>query len=220
MSAELKSGVPDDNKPKKGEFFILEPDMRRGGPGHGVVFENEKALLTPPRLILWPEGGGFPPLRETPRLVYDPKRGPPPEDLEGGLSGYWLVSERLRDVFQEVDPEGFEFVECDYRLQDGSKGPRYFLCDVVRTLDALDEENSKLTIEISKDFPEGKFYDFAGGSSITFKRNIVGTAHVFHTPYSGDLVFCDETLRNNVKKKGIGVGPGSDGLWFIDAADC
>ena len=63
------------NHPRVGEFFKLRPDARRGGKGHGVVFENEKALLTPPRLILKPKAGGFPPLRETPRLVYHPRAG-------------------------------------------------------------------------------------------------------------------------------------------------
>jgi Protein of unknown function (DUF1629) len=208
-----------ENKPKKGEFYILEPDMRRGGPGHGVVFENEDKLLTPPRLILWPEVGGFPPLRETPRLVHDPKHGPPPEDLEGGLSGYWLVSERLKNVFQVVDPEGFAFVECDYTLADGSKGQRYFLCDVVRTLDALDEENSKLNIKISDDYPEGKYYNLAGGSSLAFCKDAIGDAHAFHLPYNG-FVFCDRTLRDAVQVAGISVGKKSDGLWFMDAADC
>ena len=66
------------NQPRKGEFFELEPDARRKGKGHGVVFENEQALLTPPRLILLPKAGGFPPLRETPRLVYHPHQGVPP----------------------------------------------------------------------------------------------------------------------------------------------
>lgn len=73
------------NQPKKGEFFHLQPDVRRGGKGHGVVFENRDALLTPPRLILKPKDGGFPALREIPRLVYHPSEGVPPEDLEGGL---------------------------------------------------------------------------------------------------------------------------------------
>lgn len=75
-----------------------------------------------------------------------------PEDLEGGFSGYWLVSERLRRVMEAVDSEAFAFANADYRLADGSKGPTVFLCDVVRVIDALDEQSSQLTIEISDDF--------------------------------------------------------------------
>lgn len=59
-----------------------------------------------------------------------------------------------------VDPEAFAFVECDSRLADGSKGPKHFLCDVVREVDALDEEASRLKIEIDEDFVNGKFYSW------------------------------------------------------------
>ncbi|UXA55172.1 DUF1629 domain-containing protein [Xanthomonas prunicola] len=193
--------------------------MRRGGPGHGAVFENRKILMTPPRLILRPAEGGFPPMREVPRIVYDPKRGPPPEDLEGGMSGYWLVSARLKKVFEAVDPKGFEFVECDYRLEDGSKGPSHFLCDVVRNLDALDEESSRLNIKISDDYPEGKFYNFAGGISLSFRKEIVNGAHVFRMPYSGRYVICDRILRDAIYDAGIGSESGSDGIWLEDASD-
>lgn len=72
------------NEPKSGEFFKLRPDARRGGKGHGVVFENEQLLLTPPRLILQPDEGGFPPLREIPRLVYHRGEGVPPRTLKAG----------------------------------------------------------------------------------------------------------------------------------------
>lgn len=50
------------HQPRKGEFFKLPPDATRRGKGHGVVFENEDALLATLRLILLPEAGGFPPL--------------------------------------------------------------------------------------------------------------------------------------------------------------
>ncbi|GEM_PF-6204561 len=63
------------NKPKKGEFFLLEAG-KINGPASGVVFENLDRLLSPPRLILKPEGGGFPTFRETPRLVHTPQQGP------------------------------------------------------------------------------------------------------------------------------------------------
>ncbi|MDR1076494.1 MAG: DUF1629 domain-containing protein [Xanthomonadaceae bacterium] len=61
-------------KPKKGEFYLLMPDLEYA-PEPGVVFENVKQLLTPPRFILKPDEGGFPPLRETPRLILDLAQG-------------------------------------------------------------------------------------------------------------------------------------------------
>ncbi|BBK01296.1 DUF1629 domain-containing protein [Xanthomonas campestris pv. campestris] len=206
------------NEPKEGEFFQLRPDARRGGKGHGVVFENREALLTPPRLILKPKQGGFPTLRETPRLVYIPSEGSLPEDLEGGFSGYWLVSDRLRQVMEHVDPSAFVFADTDYRLPDGSRGPRVFLCDVVRTVDALDEDASELTIEISDDYEDGKYYDMAGGTRLAFKRDVLAGAHVFRLPFHGG-VFCDRVFKDAVEAAGIGTQGQSDGLWFYDVVN-
>ncbi|MEA9598184.1 DUF1629 domain-containing protein [Xanthomonas campestris pv. campestris] len=206
------------NQPKKGEFFHLQPDVRRGGKGHGVVFENRDALLTPPRLILKPKDGGFPALREIPRLVYHPSEGVLPEDLEGGFSGYWLVSERLRRVMETVDPAAFAFADTDYRLADGSKGPNVYLCDVVRTVDALDEDTSHLDIKVSEEYEDGKYYSLAGGSRLAFKRDVLGTAHAFRLPFHGG-VFCDRVFKDAVKAAGIGAQSKSDGLWFYDVVN-
>lgn len=207
------------NQPKAGEFFKLRPDVRRGGKGHGVVFENEQALLTPPRLILKPEEGGFPALREIPRLVYHLREGVPPQDLEGGMSGYWLVSERLRQVMQAIDPGAFVFAETDYRLADGSQGPTYFLCDVVRTVDALDEDASQLNIVISDDYEEGKYYGLTGDVRLAFKRDVLGSAHVFRLPFHGG-VFCDRVFKDAVEAAGIVTARKTNGLWFEDVVNC
>lgn len=206
-------------EPMKGEFFELLPDARRGGKGHGVVFENENVLRTPPRLIVKPKEGGFPPLRETPRLVYRPSEGVLPEDLEGGFSGYWLVSERLRHVMESVDADAFAFVDADYRLADGSKGPTVFLSDVVRTLDALDEEASELNIEISDDFEAGKYYDLTGNIRLAFRRDVLGSAHVFRLPFHGG-VFCDRTFKEAVEAARIVTRSKSNGLWLYDTVNC
>ncbi|MFA4436699.1 DUF1629 domain-containing protein [Xanthomonas perforans] len=207
------------NEPKKGEFFHLQPDVRRGGKGHGVVFENRKALLTPPTLILRPKDGGFPALREVPRLVYHPSEGVPPQDLEGGFSGYWLVSERLRRVMEMVDPAAFEFAETDYRLADGSKGPNVYLCDVVRTMDALDEEASQLNIEISDEFEAGKYYDLTGDIRLAFRRDVLGSAHVFRLAFHSG-VFCDRAFKEAVEAAGIVTPRKSNGLWFYAVVNC
>lgn len=210
---------PTTNEPKSGEYFQLQPDACRGGKGHGVVFENEQALLTSPRLILLPKTGGFPPLRETPRLVYHPREGVLPEDLEGGMSGYWLVSERLHQVMEAVDPDAFVFAETDYRLADGSQGPTYFLCDVIRKVDALDEDASQLNIEISDEFEEGKYYGLTGDVRLAFKRDVLGSAHVFRLPFHGG-VFCDRVFKDAVEAAGIVTARKTNGLWFEDVVNC
>ncbi|MGE6335148.1 DUF1629 domain-containing protein [Stenotrophomonas sp. NPDC077659] len=207
------------NSPVPGEFFLLMPDTTRPGRGHGVEIENEDELLQSPRLILRPEDGGFPPLKERPRLVLKPKVGDPPEDLEGGMSGYWLVSDRLRAVFISNDPGAFEFVRCDYRLPDGRDGPAYYLCDVVREVDAVDEGASTLRVVIDEDYAGGKFYDLRGGASLAFKKDVLGGAHVFRTPYSGDLVYCDRKFREAIRAAGIGDERRTCGLRFKDAAN-
>jgi hypothetical protein len=199
--------------PQKGKFFLIGPDLRGGGPGHGVVLPNEDQLRTPPRLIVRPKSGGFPVLRETPHIVHDPEEGDMPRDLEGGLSGYWLVSARLKRIFESIDPEGFAFAACDFTLADGSPGPQHYLCDVLRSLDALDEARSRLKIKVSDDYAHGKHYSLAGGANLVFKESVVGSAHIFRTPFSSN-VFCDHALHEAVKSAGL------TGVWFIDAADC
>lgn len=74
------------NVPKRGEFFELRLDARRRGKGHGVVFENESLLKTPPAFLLRPDSGGFPPLREIPQLVYKPSEGWPSSWGEGRMT--------------------------------------------------------------------------------------------------------------------------------------
>lgn len=64
----------NSNLPKKGEFFELRPDARRRGKGHGVVFENESSLKTPPNFLLRPDQGGLPASARDPAPSVLPKR--------------------------------------------------------------------------------------------------------------------------------------------------
>ena len=52
-----------------------------------------------------------------------------PRDLEE-FSGIWIVSEPLKQLFEQMDAEAFAFVACDFSLADGSRGPQYYLGDV------------------------------------------------------------------------------------------
>ncbi|MCQ3031207.1 DUF1629 domain-containing protein [Pseudomonas syringae] len=208
--------------PEKEQFYVLQSDPRGGGPGTDVEIDNLDALLTPPSRILRPVNGGFPALQEVPHLVHANKSKRMPRDLEGGFSGYWLVSERLKQVFESIDPDGFEFLACDYTLPDGSNGPPHYLCDVVRMIAALDEEKSTYQVRTGHEFETGKPFrimTFLGGAHLAFKKDLVGSAHVFRMAEKKSSVICDRVLYTAIRKAGIGVKPSSGGLLWRDAAD-
>ncbi|EKT4089485.1 DUF1629 domain-containing protein [Stenotrophomonas maltophilia] len=204
--------------PQAGQFYLFSPDLESSRPFRGAEIENLSVLLDPPRIILRPDTGGLPALREKPRIVFEASKGPEPRDLEGGFSGYWLVSERLWQVMNSVDPHAFDFVECDVRLADGTPMPRRFLCDVVRELDAIDEEHSRLDIEIDEDFVNGKFYSLAGGASLAIRSEVVRDGHVFLTPFS-TFVIASREFVDAVHAAGLPTNPWDSGISFVDAAE-
>ncbi|OAX53513.1 DUF1629 domain-containing protein [Xanthomonas graminis] len=206
------------NQPKPGAFYMFVSDMESNRQPCGVRFDNLRQLRSPPRVILRPEEGGFPSMLEQPQMIYDSSAGPEPRDLEPGFGGYWLVSERLHDVMCSVDSSAFAFTEVDYRLADGIKSPRHFLCDVVRELDALDEESSRLKIKIDDEYVRGKFYSLGGGASLAFRRQVLGESHVFRLPFNPS-VFCDREFKDAVHHAGIPDDAEVSGISFIDTAD-
>ncbi len=138
-----------------------------------------------------------------------------PRDFEK-LAGIWIVSEALKRVFESVDPEGFAFAGCDLTLADGSLGPQYYLCNVTRWLDALDESASRVQIEVEHDYQTGEdlnFYSVSGGASLVFRREVVGNAHIFRQPRLGTEAICDRVLFDALNAAQL------DGLLLRDAAD-
>ena len=179
MTTQIKH---PEHQPSARKFFVMRPDVRGGGKGHGVRMENEDALKYPGYVVFVraPEPG-FSYFTEKPRLIYNKREGRVPRDLES-YGGYWLVSDRMRQFLEGVDAEGFAFAECSYALPDGSAGPQYYLCDVVRTLDALDEHASNIRIRIDKDHDTGeesKIYGILSTTKLIFRDDIVGSAHIF-----------------------------------------
>jgi len=211
-----KEKIEPQNKPKKGDFYILEPDMR-GGRGPGVEFENEDAIPLPLYMCEPSEAGGLSQAKETPRLRYDSRIGDMPNDLESGFKCYWLVSEPLKRVFELVDPHGFAFLRCSLLLEDGMEAPPHYLCEVVRILDAIDESAS--TVNVFTGYPNGKYYSIAGGAILAFNKEAIGSAHVFRTPYTADA-FCDRAMRDALLEHGFGKSQRTLGVRLIDAVGC
>lgn len=71
-------------------------------------------------------------------------KGPRPitEFVPFGDCGF-VVSERVFEIVQRLDPAGCEWIEVDYEFADGSRpAQRYFLFNIVRVVPAIDWANS------------------------------------------------------------------------------
>ena len=211
MLSETQVPVAAGNTFEKGKFFIIQPSFWGGGKFSGLEIANEDRLALPGAHTVEPPNGDPDQYPERPHLIHAPEVGGLPRDFEN-LFGIWIVSDVLKRVFESVDPKGFVFVACDFTLADGTAGPPYYLCGVLRTLDALDESASRLKIEIG-DFVNGKYYDRSGGASIVFKENVIGSAHVFQAPFALE-VFCDPALHDAV------IAADVKGVKFKDATGC
>lgn len=167
----------------------------------GIVMENGE-FLSRGRSVFstWEGARGFShAYPEPPRFRHEKRKGGPPRDFNT-FSGFWLVSGRMKGVLEVIDSDAFEFVRCDFHAFDGMISPDFWLCDVVRVMDALDESASDVQIIVR----DGrKIYNLMGSVCLIFRSDIVGNARVFRMEYSQDSIFCDEFMRTACKQAGV-----------------
>jgi hypothetical protein len=202
-------------KPKASKFYIISYSFAHKLADFEI--ENLDVLLATSRALHPPSSGfsaagalypppgrrGFPAYTEKPRVVIGKRKsGPPPSDIELYHS-YWLISDRLKSVFEAVDPPAFAFQACDVKLRDGSPGPVYWLCDVVRVLEAFGEP----TLQEIQRYRQRTGLRYRGfliiRETLVFNESNIGNSHIFRTPYSYDDVFCDQTMKDACKTAGI-----------------
>ncbi len=148
-----------------------------------------------------PEGRrGFRNYATTPILRFDTRLGRAVRDMEP-IGQFWLVSDRAKAVLEQVDSDAFAFLECRVELRDGSEGPRYWLCDVVRVLDALNEAESE--VRVSANDRGEKVYDMMGMEKWIFNEDIVGSHHIFRMNFHEFTIICDDALRDACKAAGL-----------------
>jgi hypothetical protein len=193
--------MANQRKPKARNFYIVSYSLRHGLADFEV--ENLEVLRAGAGALYPPEGKqGFPVYPERPRVVIGKrKRGPPPSDIELYHS-YWLVSDRLKLLFEAFDPPAFAFQACDVKLRDGSMGPVYWLCDVVRVLEPFAESTLR-EIEQYRERTGLRYRGFLGDKTLVFNEALIGDSHIFRTPYSRGNVFCDQSLKDACKGAGI-----------------
>jgi hypothetical protein len=186
-------------QPRK--FYMISYRLAR----NRADFEVENlAVLRGSAPALYPPAGmrGFPAYPEKPRVVIGKKKsGRLPSDIELYHS-YWLVSDRLKSLFDAVDPPAFAFQACDVELRDGSPGPVYWVCDVIRVLDAFGER-TKDDIRRYQEKTGLKYRGFTSDKTLIFNEVVIGESHIFRTPYSLGGVFCDQHMKDVCKNAGI-----------------
>lgn len=200
---------------QKGKYFVLMASLWRDGIGPGLVIANEEKLVRPGLYTMDPPNGDPLQYCERPHLVHVPEEGGEPRQFEE-LAGIWIISEPLKRVFESVDPEAFVFTACDYTQADGSPGPQYYLCSVMRTLDALDLEASRVKTKYDRNFLTGEeetFYSVLGGASLVFRPSRVGSAHIFKQTQMAIDPVCDRVMYEALCAANL------DGVELRDAAD-
>lgn len=199
MGDERAVSVAKRPRARKRRYYQMGPDYSVGGkPGYWL--EDESIL---PRYEVF----RLPASTATARFVFDKSVGSLPYDLEP-YYGWWLISDRTKAVLEGLDPEAFVFVPCDVRVPHGSyDGPNYWLCDVVRVLDALDEAQSRLIIRVEDDTRSLNFgkkvYLIMPGSKLVFTDAVIGKAHIFRMAHSEATTICDQVLKDACKSAGL-----------------
>ena len=111
----------------------------------------------------------------------------------------WMVNDRLRELLESIDPEAFVFapVEMDYSNFD-EPGPKFWLCDMVRFLDCVDESQSDVVYADNVPF---KYY--LKIKSMVVDEEKVGNAHAFRLKYSPLIQVVDELFVERMKEERI-----------------
>ena len=187
---------------KKRKFFIVR---------ERILVRPTYDLVGGPSLIMTgfaplPEQRGFCDNSNIPTFVFE---GKIERDFEQ-YDGYWLISDRMKRFLERFDPDAFAFLKCKVQLSSGASAPVRWLCDVVRVLDALDEEKSE--IRIGKTYTGKKIYIFPFGASLEFKGEAAGPHHVFRMMHFSRMIICDDEMKAACKAAGL------SGLSFIEAA--
>lgn len=113
-------------------------------------------------------------------------------------------------MLERIDRDAFVFVDIETRLLNGTPGPRHWLGDLVRKIDALDLEKSE-GARIDQVGPFTRLSISPRYDKNVFRRDVIGDAHFFMLRNSGSAIYCDSVARaalNSVPKlKGINCAP-------------
>jgi hypothetical protein len=183
---------------KKRIFFRIEASDR---PAAGFEILSKMPVRTPSSPL------GVPKFSEPPQLILNRKLGKPLTDMEP-FGSFWIVSANLKKVLQQFDVNAAEFAEFKVTHHGDAGAHKYWLCDIVRIIDALDEDASVFSVNI---VTGGGQYYALHNSKLSFRPEIEKDVHVFRVQQNSAEIFCDEEFKMACSDAGV------KGMSFIRA---
>jgi len=199
------------NKAQKRKFYVLTPNYQQS-KAPGVKLINGKELfygtfynvMAPPS----PKIRGFREYPDTPKFLISTRIGRNLNDIEF-IGDYWLVSDHARSVLLELSETDFAFLPVDSIFENASGSNKYWLCDVISVVDAVDEAQS--IVRKTLDSSGERVHEIFPGTNLKFNEVAVNSHHAFRLETNFNVIICDEELKNSVLKARL------TGLRFQDA---
>lgn len=172
-----------------------------GGPSSALdgrwVNQPEIGANTHASLQITP-GVGFPEGMEFPRFEVAGTPRAKRADVYSIVRNLWLVSNRAKAAFEKCDKGAFAFIQATLQSTGGVVLELdYWLCDVVRLVDALDAERSGLKLDRTGDRPQ-TLSALAGGEA-SFRAADLDGIHFFRLATEPGTICCDETGRGAIR---------------------
>lgn len=145
-------------------------------------------------------GSGVPLVPRTPTLLIDRSNAAVElADIEPAPWTRWYISNRAKLLLESVDAAAFDIKPSQTYIDGREQGEdsTYFVCDVTRFVDALDEQRSRVTVRS----PVRTVSIF--GDQNTFLRSRVGNHCIFRPTYTPHCVACTEEFRTAVLQAGL-----------------
>jgi hypothetical protein len=192
---EMRQEVP---APSERTYYQLDVNMGlSSSPWH--VWLNEERLMK-----------GFRPeprkpfhgliFSELPQISFDRKERPGPlRDAETIMLGIWLVSDRVKALFEHIDPKGFAFVQAEVDYSNFEEpGPGFWFCDIVRQLDCVDEQTSKIIYQ-----EDISWTNYIRLIDVKMLPNAIGAAHAFRLKKQSLIQIVDDVTADAIKREDI-----------------
>ncbi len=186
-------------------YYSLRPSLEHEGTTPIARWVNKKETTDKIPIIGSDSSKPFNNLQfsSAPRYFFDLKPRRHPKRLKDAYraDGHttWLISERLKNIFEQIDSAGFVFmkVEVDYS-NFPEPGQDYWFMYMIRELDCVDEERSEIL------YQKGiAWKNYLGLLDVKMRPEAVGNAHAFRLKYARMELIVDDILVNAIRMPNI-----------------